>query len=183
MPAEVDVSIRKGWFYRESENETVKSADQLMDIYLKSVGRNANLLLNVPPDTRGKIHEKDSASLMEFAAKRNALMGNDMLKKAMRRISEPDKQNPNKKYSWYYMLKEPVKMKALHLREDLLYGQKISSLQITVSNKGEAVFRKTITTVGNNRIIIFPEPVDASEVSIVVLESKGLPVMKEVKGF
>ncbi|MEN9599695.1 MAG: hypothetical protein RL596_2014, partial [Bacteroidota bacterium] len=78
---------------------------------------------------------------------------------------------------------EPVKMKGLHLREDLVYGQKISSLQITVSNKGEAVFRKKITTVGNNRIIIFPEPVDASEVSIVVLESKGLPVIKEVRGF
>jgi len=80
-------------------------------------------------------------------------------------------------------LKEPVKMKGLHLRGDLVYGQKISSLQITVSNKGEAVFRKKITTVGNNRIIIFPEPIDASEVSIVVLESKGLPVIKEVKGF
>ncbi|GAI50116.1 unnamed protein product, partial [marine sediment metagenome] len=49
----------------------------------------------------------------------------------------------------------------------------------TVSNKGEAVFRKTITTVGNNRIIVFPEPVEASEVAIVVLDSKGLPVINK----
>ncbi|MGJ8488668.1 alpha-L-fucosidase, partial [Glaesserella parasuis] len=79
MPAEVDVSIRKGWFFKETENETVKSADQIMDIYLKSVGRNANLLLNVPPTTRGKIHEKDSVALLDFATKREALLSKNIL--------------------------------------------------------------------------------------------------------
>lgn len=183
MPAEVDVSIRKGWFFKETENETVKSADQIMDIYLKSVGRNANLLLNVPPTTRGKIHEKDSVALLDFATKREALLSKNILQKAIQNIAEPDKNNPTKKYSWYYILKEPATMRGLYLKEDLLYGQKIASLQITVSNKGESVFRKTITTVGNNRIILFPEPVQASEVAIVVLDSKGMPVMKEVRGF
>ncbi len=66
IPSETDVSIRPGWFWKESENSQVKSVKQLLDIYYKSVGRNSLLLLNVPPDTRGRIHEIDSVRLMEF---------------------------------------------------------------------------------------------------------------------
>lgn len=58
IPAECDVSIRPGWFWHEKENDKVKTGEQLFDLYLKSVGRGANLLLNVPPDSRGLIHEK-----------------------------------------------------------------------------------------------------------------------------
>ena len=65
-PAETDVSIRPGWFWRESENDKVKSLKKLLSIYYTSVGRNSLLLLNVPPDDRGLIHPADSARLMEF---------------------------------------------------------------------------------------------------------------------
>ena len=65
-PAETDVSIRPGWFWRESENDKVKSVEKLLDIYYTSVGRNSLLLLNVPPDDRGRLHPADSARLMEF---------------------------------------------------------------------------------------------------------------------
>ena len=67
-PAETDVSIRPGWFWRESENEEVKSLEKLLGIYYTSIGRNSLLLLNVPPDDRGLIHSADSARLMEFRA-------------------------------------------------------------------------------------------------------------------
>ncbi|SDK01420.1 alpha-L-fucosidase [Catalinimonas alkaloidigena] len=63
IPAEVDVSIRPGWFYHASEDGKVKTPQQLFDIYLSSVGRGSNLLLNVPPDRRGRIHENDVAAL------------------------------------------------------------------------------------------------------------------------
>lgn len=63
IPAEVDVSIRPGWFYHEEEDSLVKPAEELFDIYLTSVGRGSNLLLNVPPDQRGLIHENDVAVL------------------------------------------------------------------------------------------------------------------------
>src|SRR5207248_2061616 len=66
IPAECDVSIRPGWFYHSAEDTAVKTPEQLMKLYLESVGRGANLLLNVPPDTRGLIHGEDSASLMGF---------------------------------------------------------------------------------------------------------------------
>ena len=66
VPAECDVSIRPGWFYHASQDDKVKSVAELVDIYYKSVGRNGVLLLNVPPDKRGLIHENDAARLAEF---------------------------------------------------------------------------------------------------------------------
>lgn len=65
-PAEGDVSIRPGWFWHESQNGQVKSPEKLMEIYLACVGRGANLILNIPPDRRGQIHENDIASLKGY---------------------------------------------------------------------------------------------------------------------
>lgn len=63
-PSEVDVSIRPGWFYHDSEK--AKSLRQLADIYLNSVGRNSVLLLNIPPDRAGRISAADSVRIAEF---------------------------------------------------------------------------------------------------------------------
>ncbi len=67
-PAETDVSIRPGWFYHASQDGDVKSPEKLLDIYESSVGRNGVLLLNVPPDRRGLIHENDEEALRGCAA-------------------------------------------------------------------------------------------------------------------
>ena len=66
VPAEVDVSIRPGWFYHQKEDSLVRSPENLMELYYSSVGRNSNLLLNVPPDRRGLLHENDVKSLLAF---------------------------------------------------------------------------------------------------------------------
>ena len=66
IPAEVDVSIRPGWFYHEDQDDKVRSAENLVDLWFSSVGSNAGFLLNIPPDRRGIIHEKDAASILEF---------------------------------------------------------------------------------------------------------------------
>ena len=65
-PGQVDVSIRPGWFYHAAEDDKVKTLDQLLDIYYTSVGGNAQLLLNIPPDKRGRIHENDARRLKEL---------------------------------------------------------------------------------------------------------------------
>ena len=65
-PAETDVSIRPGWFYHADQDDEVKTAEKLIDIYFSSVGRNGVLLLNVPPDKRGLIHENDATALREM---------------------------------------------------------------------------------------------------------------------
>ncbi len=67
-PAEVDVSIRNGWFYHEAEDYTIKPLSRLIEIYYNSVGANASLLLNVPPMPNGKINEKDIETLLSMGA-------------------------------------------------------------------------------------------------------------------
>jgi hypothetical protein len=74
-------------------------------------------------------------------------------------------------------------MNGLILEEDLKYGQKIIAVNITVSTSGETKLQQKITTVGSKRIIVFPEPINASEIAIVVLESKGLPIFKTIRAF
>ncbi|MFA5204735.1 MAG: alpha-L-fucosidase [Lentisphaeria bacterium] len=66
LPPEVDVSIRPGWFWHEQENGRVRSPANLMKLWLQSVGRGTTLLLNLPPDRRGLVHETDAANLLAF---------------------------------------------------------------------------------------------------------------------
>ena len=77
-PAETDVSIRPGWFYHAKEDGEVKPPDKLLDIYFSSVGQNSVLLLNVPPDRLGLIHENDAKSLIGLRKRLDAIFGTDL---------------------------------------------------------------------------------------------------------
>jgi len=78
-PAECDVSIRPGWFYHADQDDRVKSPEELIDIYYRSVGRNSVLLLNIPPDKRGVLHENDIASLREMRRILDATFAENLL--------------------------------------------------------------------------------------------------------
>ncbi len=80
VPAEVDVSIRPGWFWHESQDSLVRTPENLLELYYSSVGRNSNLLLNVPPDKRGLLNEKDVESLMAFRELREKEFANELAK-------------------------------------------------------------------------------------------------------
>jgi alpha-L-fucosidase len=77
-PAEVDVSIRPGWFWHPDENDQVRSPANLMKLYFESVGRGANLLLNVPPDRRGRIFDADVLALKSFGEALDRMMSHDL---------------------------------------------------------------------------------------------------------
>jgi alpha-L-fucosidase len=87
IPAETDVSIRPGWFWRESENDKVKSVKHLLKIYYESVGRNSLLLLNVPPDTTGHLNAADSTRLMEFRSALDEIFTQDLSEGAVAKAS------------------------------------------------------------------------------------------------
>jgi alpha-L-fucosidase len=78
LPAEVDVSIRPGWFHHAREDKKVRTPDNLLHIYYESVGRGASLLLNVPPDRRGLLHENDVAALRGLRERLDAIFGEDL---------------------------------------------------------------------------------------------------------
>ncbi len=81
-PGQVDVSIRPGWFYHAAEDDKVKTLDHLLDIYYTSVGGNAQLLLNIPPDKRGRIHENDARRLKELGDRLRATFAVNLAAKA-----------------------------------------------------------------------------------------------------
>ena len=107
----------------------------------------------------------------------------NLFKNAALNEAGPDKNNPRKNSTWYYMLKAPAVIRGIVLEEDLKYGQKIASATISLSLNGEQVYQEAITTIGNKRIILLPNPVQATELSIVINEAKGLPILKRAKAF
>ncbi len=82
LPAECDVSIRPGWFYHADQNDSVKGPEELLELYYQSVGRGATLLLNVPPDRRGQLHELDVAALRGFGELHAATFDQDLARDA-----------------------------------------------------------------------------------------------------
>ena len=71
-PAEMNTSIRPGWFYHKNQDNRVKPLESLLNMYYTGVGGNAVFLLNIPPDQRGLFHENDVARLKEIADEINA---------------------------------------------------------------------------------------------------------------
>lgn len=173
IPAECDVSIRPGWFYHANENDKVKDAAILFDLYLKSVGRGANLLLNVPPDRRGLIHENDSAALIGFKKLREESFGNNLLKEANSYYQFSQRDLRNKPLvlrgfdttSAYYginlqnfivELPKAQKVNCIVLREAIHLGQTIRRFSVVLYNGDKAIGEIQGTSVGRKRILTFP---------------------------
>jgi len=166
IPAECDVSIRPGWFYHKEEDDKVKSPEQLFQLFLKSVGRGANLLLNVPPDRRGLIDEKDSATLIAFKKLRDESFRHNVLaEKAANFEGRPH----NSRVVISLTIDQPKQIDCIVLRELLANGQDIQDFQVTlVNDKNEKISIKG-TTIGRKRILTFPE----YEVKKIYLEVQG----------
>lgn len=77
--AETDVSIRNGWFYRNDDEQEVRSADNVFDIYERSVGGNSTLILNIPPNREGRFPDRDVAVLEEVGRRIRSTYGKDLL--------------------------------------------------------------------------------------------------------
>lgn len=168
--AECDVSIRPGWFWHEAENNRVKTPAQLLDLYFASVGRGASLLLNVPPDRRGRWHENDIASLREFHQLREQLFAVDASKGARLegpvREGFPLKNLRDGKPNTYWAtedsqltpevtvtLKQAVPLGAVRLREFLPMGLRVDEFVVDVWDNGTWSEWARGTGIGNQRLL------------------------------
>lgn len=146
-PSEVDVSIRPGWFFHPEENDKVRNFENLLKIYFESVGRNAVLLLNIPPDTRGKIHENDSTELVNWGKFIEMAYSEDLLKNTFNNWSS--KENEGSKESENLNIGFCV----IELAEDISKGQRIEKFEIQALQDGNWNTIAEGTTIGYKRLL------------------------------
>ncbi len=176
LPAECDVSIRPGWFYHPEEDGKVKTPDQLFDIYLKSVGRGANLILNVPPDRRGRIHAQDSVALVAFGAKLRNTFAQDLAQghKIVWSGGNPSEQ------TGILDLGKMQSFSTIVLKEDIARGQTIQAFVVEIRENGKWKEIARSTTVGNKKILQLV-PVKARKIRLRV-KTQGPGSTSSLKG-
>ncbi len=174
VPAEVDVSIRPGWFWHESQNERVKTLDQLLEIYYASVGRGCNLLLNVPPDRRGLFHEIDVERLGELGDYIKETFATDLAKGkpakasntrgnsadfAAAKLTDGDRDSywaaddGVQQATLEVDLGGPVEFDNVRIQEHIPLGQRVESFEIEARVNGEWKKIAEGKTIGPRRIM------------------------------
>jgi alpha-L-fucosidase len=201
VPAEVDVSIRPGWFYHAHEDDKVRTPENLFKIYLESVGRGSNLLLNIPPDRRGLIHENDVQSLKEWKAMLDKAFANNLAKQAS--IEASATRGNTAVYSSKNLLDDDSEtfwatddsqqtaelivnfeqeqtVNYVLLQEYIKLGQRVKSFTVEADINNEWQKVAEATTIGYKRIV----PVDGiktNKIRIKITGSKACPVLSAIE--
>lgn len=200
VPAEVNTSIRPGWFYHAKEDAQVKTPQQLFELYLNSVGRGSTLLLNIPPDKRGLFHENDVKSLLGYKKLLDEAFKTDYAKDA--KVTADTYRGESLDYAaanvtdgkkeTYWTTDDNVKkgslevdfgtkktVKFISLQEYIKLGQRISRFIVEVSDNGSWKKVADGTTVGYKRIFKITS-VEAEKVRITIEDAKACPLISNV---
>lgn len=175
-PSEVDVSIRPGWFYHPEEDDQVKSLQELVDIYFQSVGMNAGLLLNVPPDTRGRIHETDAERLRQLGDylsslfRKELVVDGDIVWKARSGASRE------------YLMNEGEAINTVMLREDIQKGQRVESFRVEGWIDEAWTTLTEGTTIGYKRLLRFGD-VTPSKLRVTIQETRDIAHISKVGAY
>ena len=204
IPAEVDVSIRPGWFYHKREDHQVKSVAQLTDIYYRSVGHNANLLLNFPINLDGKIPALDSLRATEWYEVIVNDFKDNILKNAEVRVDnergrEFKAENViDDDWDTYwatddgynfgtisFSFDKPVKMNRVVLQEYIPLGQRVKDFYMEGELNGKW-FKinpfDTLSTIGYKRIVRF-NTVELDKLIIYFEESRGPLCINNIEAY
>lgn len=191
-PAEVDVSIRPGWFYHREEDDQVRSLENLLDIYEKSVGGNATLLLNIPPMPNGRLNDRDVQRLKELGERISVKYGNDLAAsgklyvKEQGRIWEAEQLREDSYEAFYegmgsqleagVVWNTPQKVSSVILKEDIRYSQRIENFEVFADQDGSLCRVYAGTTVGFRKIIPI-KPTVTRRIIIRINDSRVAPVL------
>jgi alpha-L-fucosidase len=147
-PAEVDVSIRPGWFYHPAEDPRVRSAEDLMTLYFSSVGRNGKLLLNVPPTRAGLLGEPDVRALRTFAGVMRATFARDLAARAHRRWRVTSDRTATLEID----LGATADIGIVRLEEAITRGQRVARYSVHAANDAESRVISRGTTIGYTKL-------------------------------
>jgi alpha-L-fucosidase len=195
----VDVSIRPGWFYHQSQDSLVRSPENLMELYYSSVGRNSNLLLNVPPDRRGILHENDVKSLLGFRELLKKEFESDLARgkpadaTAIRgkgfEASNVNDGNPSTYWATsdsqttgdvIIDLGAETDVNRILIQEYIKLGQRVQEFKVSAFVKGTWQPLIEGTTIGHKIIRKFPVT-KAAKIKISIIKSKACPVISNVE--
>lgn len=169
-PGEAPVSIRPGWFHHAAEDARVKTPSQLMELWFNCVGRNANLLLNVPPARDGTFGDADVHALRDFgAAQRTFWEG-----------GETYRDLPSDGDAFEVALRRPARVRAVSLHEPIARGQRVSAYRVEALAGGEWRLCARGTTIGHRKVDRF-DPVETRRLRVVVEGSLGTPRLSAVQ--
>ena len=150
-PSEVDVSIRPGWFYHAEQDEQVRSLANLVNIYYRSVGCNSVLLLNIPPDRRGLIHEVDVQRIKELSEYIGKTFANNYVENGTQMWKAEVGQSKE------YNVKTGAMVNTFLIQEDIAQGQRVEDFLVEVYSNGAWQYAAEGTTVGYKRLLRFSD--------------------------
>ena len=161
LPAECDCTMRMAnWFYSDADEDTVKSVEELMGLYELSVGSGANLLINIGPDRRGLLPDKDAANLLAF--------GEEIRRRYTQPLGTLD--------GCTCRFDKPTLVNQLVLMEDLHEGESILEFEIwaQTTKQGTEVLLHKGLAVGHKRICKFPA-ICAQQLTVKITKAEGTP--------
>ena len=150
-PSEVDVSIRPGWFYHADQDERVRSLANLVNIYYRSVGCNSVLLLNIPPDRRGLIHEVDVQRIKELSEYIGKTFATNYVENGNQMWQAEAGQSKE------YNVKAGAMVNTFLIQEDIAQGQRVEDFLVEVYSNGAWQYAAEGTTVGYKRLLRFSD--------------------------
>jgi alpha-L-fucosidase len=198
VPAEVDVSIRPGWFYHESEDHKLRSLPEMVDIYYNSIGRGSSLLINFPVDKRGLIHENDVQRLEEWSAVIQSDLKNNLAEGIKATASSIEKNyvasntvDSNPETFWLpahnitsatleFEFDTETEFNRFLVQEYITLGQRVQEFEIEIRKNGKWESISKGTTIGSKRILRFPN-VKTKQIRLVIKKSKARPVISNVE--
>ena len=200
VPAEADVSIRPGWYYHKSEDNKVKTLKELLDIYYKSVGQNSTLLLNLPVDRRGLVHENDERQLKKLTAQLkedfannlvlNSKTSSDHVRGNATKYNSKNAIDGDKNTYWAtddhitkasitIDFEKPTVFNRFLVQEYIPLGQRVKqfSLEAEVDGKWETIDNQT--TIGYKRILRLAD-IKATKIRLNIEDAKGSPLISNI---
>ncbi len=192
-PAEVNTSIRPGWFWHESENDNVRSLDELVNIYNNSVGGNATFLLNIPPTKEGLLHQNDVKRLAELGKYLEKAFAKNLLEEAQLCADGSGIEEVRvDSYGGYFTAEKgrntaeitaawssPVSVGNIVLKENILMGQRVESFTVEAGNNGVFTEVYSGTVIGYKRIVPLNN-ITADSVRIRITDSRTEPTLSYI---